>query len=472
MVPVAALVAALLLVASQVALVWLSPGYAGPHPTEVVRVLPLILLLVLPGALALIVVARLSERPARRGVMSVMLLCGLAMRLVWLGNPAPLEDDYHRYLWDGAVVAHGLDPYRLSPEAVMKAPELPQTLTRLRTTGQATLSRINFPDLTSIYPGVAELIFAFAHVLAPWSLDALRIIMIAGDMATAAALMSLLHKTGRSPLLANLYWVNPLVVFVSVATAHVDALLAPTLLGATLMLATSRPVPAAVLLGLAVGIKIWPLLLVPLVFVAVSRSRNRTETAKATIVFVSIVGVSLAPVLAAVSSPVSGLAAYAHGWSNNNALFAWASFGADELFPDEWDSGLILRLAIAGIVGAIALRSAVRPLGSLDDLLRRQMTISAILFYSAPAQFPWYALWFLPFAAAVACYPLLLASVTLATYYFFFPLWESGQGETFQYWVSFAHSLPVWAWLGWEQRATFVYHARAWLDRGNAKRHV
>lgn len=472
MVHSAATMAALLLVAAQAALVWLAPVYAGAHPTEVVRILPLVLLLAGSGTLALATVARCSVSPASGGAMPILLACGLVMRLVWLGSPAPLEDDFHRYLWDGAVVAHGFDPYRLSPEAVMKSPKLPETLTWLRDAGQATLAHINFPDLTSIYPGVAELFFALAHLLAPWSLDALRIIMIAGDMATAAALMSLLRKTGRSPLLANLYWVNPLVVFVSVATAHVDALLAPTLLGATLMLASSRPVPAAVLLALAVGIKIWPLLLVPLVFVAVSRSHNRTETAKATIVFVSIVGVSLAPVLAAASSPVSGLAAYAHGWSNNNALFAWASFGADELFPDEWDSGLILRLAIAGIVGAIALRSAVRPLGSLEDLLRRQMTISAVLFYSAPAQFPWYALWFLPFAAAVACYPLLLASVTLAAYYFFFPLWESGQGETFQYWVSFAHSLPIWAWLGWEQRANIVYHARAWLDREDAKRHV
>jgi hypothetical protein len=472
MVPVAALSVTILLVVGQAALAWLSPGYAGPHPTAVVRMLPLILLLTLPSALALIVVAWLSEQPARRGVMPVMLIGGLLMRLVWLGSPAPLEDDYHRYLWDGAVVAHGLDPYRLSPEAVLKALELPEVLTQLRAAGQATLANVNFPDLTSIYPGVAELVFALAHVMAPWSLDGLRILQIAGDMAAAAALMALLRKTGRSPLLVNLYWMNPLVVFVSVATVHVDALLAPTLLGSTLMLAAAQPIMAAILLALAVGIKIWPLLLAPLVLAAIARDHGRVVTAAAALLIVVIASAALAPLMMASTSPASGLAAYANSWTNNNAPFAWASLWADELLPDDWDSERILRLALTGIVGTVALAAAVRPPGNIEGLLRRQLVISAVLFYSAPAQFPWYALWFLPFAAAVASYPLLLATVTLAAYFFFFPLWESGRGELFQYWISFAHALPVWAWLGWEHRATIARRFGAWFDRRDARRHV
>ena len=71
------------------------------------------------------------------------------------------------------------------------------------------------------------------------------------------------------------------------------------------------------------------------------------------------------------------------------------------------------------------------------------------IFYLAPAQFPWYALGFLGLAAPLRCWPLLLASVTLPTYYLFFPLWESDDADTFQYGVAFLHALPVWCWLAW-----------------------
>ena len=92
------------------------------------------------------------------------------MRLVWFGTPAPLEDDFYRYLWDEAALAQGLDPYRYTREAALSGDGVPPALHALAVQARDVVVRIDFPDLTSIYPGYAQLAFALAHKLAPWSL--------------------------------------------------------------------------------------------------------------------------------------------------------------------------------------------------------------------------------------------------------------------------------------------------------------
>ena len=49
-------------------------------------------------------------RPAR-ATLVLMLLTGLLMRLLLFGTNPILEIDYYRYLWDGAVLAQGFNPY-------------------------------------------------------------------------------------------------------------------------------------------------------------------------------------------------------------------------------------------------------------------------------------------------------------------------------------------------------------------------
>jgi len=45
----------------------------------------------------------------------VLILCGLVLRLSFFGSQPIYENDYKRYLWDGAVTATGSNPYEYSP---------------------------------------------------------------------------------------------------------------------------------------------------------------------------------------------------------------------------------------------------------------------------------------------------------------------------------------------------------------------
>lgn len=445
----------LMLVLSQALIVGLAWRYESAAPTDISEVIPLIVLLALPAALSLAALpVFIQPRIGLTGTVA-MLMCGLLMRLVWFGAPAPLESDYYRYLWDGALVAHGLNPYRLAPSQVQTALDLPVALQGLREAGQTVLVRINFPELNTIYPGVAQLSFATAHLIAQWSLDALRMLFLLADAAASAILLRICDMSGRSRMLASAYWMNPLVVFVTVGTAHVDALLAPLLLGMVLLLVKARPAGASTLLALAVGVKVWPLLFLPVLFAEMIRRRMKVVVAA--IIFLVISSLALAPLLTGVLLPNSGLASYAQNWSNNNGPFAWLTYVGSLVFNEAHQVQIGIRVLTAAIVCAVAVLCAARPAPCAEDMLARLMIIGATLFYLSPAQFPWYAIWFLPFAASTAYRPLLLASATLPAYYLFFPFWESGRGDMFMFGVAFVHSVPVWSWILWNERRNISF---------------
>ncbi|MEZ5817946.1 MAG: glycosyltransferase 87 family protein [Hyphomicrobiaceae bacterium] len=452
--PVMALgLVAAILVAGQALMAHLSPRWLQAGFTSVAEVLPVVALLGMPGLIALAATPLLSRVSGVRAALWLMLATGLAMRLVWWGVPIGIDDDYFRYLWDGAVLASGHNPYAIAPAAVMAGDTATSHLATLAARAGPILHGINFPELTTIYPGTAQIAFALAYVVAPLSNDGLRVVFLGADLATLALLVATLREMGRPVLLASLYWLNPLVVWSGFGTIHSEALLAPLLLGTLLCAWRGHDMLSAVLLALAVGVKLWPVLMVPMLARLAHASGRRLLAPAAAFAFVS--ALLLGPLaLSALSGLRSGLVAYSDHWWTNNAPFSWISYGVYRLSDGDPLGQRLLRAAVAFAVATLALLVARKPPLDLRQLLLSATTLAATTFYLAPAQFPWYALWFLPLAAAVESRPLLLASASLATYYLLLPLANQGAGEVHNYGLAFLHALPVWAWLAWTARAT------------------
>ena len=198
-------------------------------------------------------IARATAAPAAdaRRLLALVVGVGLVLRLMMFAVNPVLEDDYHRYLWDGAVTAHGLDPYAVSPEDAALEDETVRS--RLAADAGVIMDRINHPGLRTIYPPVAQAAFAVAHLIQPWSITAWRGVCLVADATTLALLLALLQASGRSPLWSALYWWNPVVVKELINSAHMEAILMPLVLGALLLAVRRRPVSAIGVLGLAVG---------------------------------------------------------------------------------------------------------------------------------------------------------------------------------------------------------------------------
>ena len=235
----------------------------------------------------------------------------------------------------------------------------------------------------------------------------------------------------------------------TIGLVHVDAMIPPLVLGALLLASRGRWNGGLMLLGLAAGVKIWPALLAPMLLWPLIRDPRRL--AMGCLVLGATLLVTIGPVVVSALRPGSGLSAYAAGWTNNNAFYAWALVGLESLLGRGDGVERTLRVALALTTAGVALVQGVRGEPTLDSLSRRALIVAASVFYLAPAQFPWYATWFLPLAALRGSWPLLLASAVLPSYFLFFPHWPMEKGSLFFYAIAFIHSVPVLGWLLYER---------------------
>lgn len=375
-------------------------------------------------------IPRLSSGPV---FFVALLVCGLLMRLILFGSNPVLEVDFYRYLWDGAVSANGVNPYLYSPA------EAPGTgLKLLAQQSGDVYARINYAQLRTIYPPLTQFFFMLANLIDDWSLNAWRLLLLLAEVSGLALILSILATMGRSFYWSIIYWFNPLIIHQTYNGLHMDILLLPFLATAILCLLNFRYLNASLMLTLAAGIKLWPLILLPFTL------RPLMAQPKLLIAGMGIIGfaalVVIAPLLYYGLGAQSGLDAYAQGWQRNSAVFPLLNsfFG---LFINNSEVGT--RLTITMIIIALSLYLNRRPLLKADLIITSFIWVIASLFILSPTQFPWYCLWFLPLLSLYPNPALLLFSATMPIYYlkFYFVLHE--QNEIFDQYIVALQYLPV-----------------------------
>ncbi len=427
--------------------------------------------LMMAGGLAYMTLPTMLVRvPVDRQAILVMLLVGLALRLVYLASAPVFEDDFYRYLWDGAAVAAGLDPFAVAPADVV-AGSAPAEWLALGEASGGVVERVTYPDLRTIYPAVAQAVFLLAHLLEPWSLDALRLVLLTAEAVGLVLLLQLLRETGRSPLWAALYWWNPLIAKELVNSAHMDGILLPLVLGALLLAIRRRPVLASGLLALATAVKLWPVLLLPTLLRPWLGRPRRLFAALA--LFAAACGLLFLPVLLGALDDGSGFVAYGREWRRNAALFTLVLEGVNGLVDystiPRLDAGQLSRLLVAGFVLTFAFALNIQVSRDPIDLARRVLFITAALFLVSPTGYPWYFTWFVPLLAIVPVPGLLALTVMLPLYYLRFPLEARGQGEVFETVVVAVEFAPVLALLAWQAlrgRSAFGLRPQGAEERG------
>ncbi|GGK79738.1 hypothetical protein ACD591_08305 [Rufibacter glacialis] len=187
---------------------------------------------------------------------------GLVLRLVLLLAMPALSDDYARFLWDGHLLQNGLNPYLNLPSDWMEvgAP-LPAGLS------PALYQTLNSPQYYSVYPPVCQFIFWVStlikgDVLA--SVVMMRVCVMLAEAGTLWLLPKVLQRLHLPPAQALWYALNPAVILELTGNLHFEAFMIFFLVSAFYFFSGKRWALAAVCLGLSVGSKLLPLLLLPL----------------------------------------------------------------------------------------------------------------------------------------------------------------------------------------------------------------
>lgn len=346
---------------------------------------------------------RIRQSGHRVPTIVTILLIGLVMRGAMFASIPVLEDDSYRYLWDGAVTANGIDPYKYAPaeaapDALFGSPgsgtDTPDlaALKMLAAEHADPHSRINYPFVSTIYPPFAQAAFAVAHVIDPFGLHGWRAVLLAADLVTLFLLFKLLQSYRRPTTWLTLYWWNPVVVLQGFGAGHMDILVVPFLVAALLLARSQRIWLAVLVLAGGAAIKLWPILLFPIFVRPLLK-----QPLKLILVGVSFglaVVLLLLPQLLYVLGPEAGLNAYASDWRTHAFLFAVLE---DIILAPIENGGQIARIAIAAfmivLTGYLALIHSER----IDRLPILAAAIIASLIFLSPTGYPWYFIWLAPF---------------------------------------------------------------------------
>ncbi|MEM9723993.1 MAG: glycosyltransferase 87 family protein [Pseudomonadota bacterium] len=431
-----------------------APGGDGPigwvFPATALMMLAGFAWMALPPAIR---AADQAQGPPWR-TLALILAVGFAMRLIFFASEPLWELDYHRYLWEGAAVNVGLNPYALSPAEARLGPAAGtphvEAWRALAAAHPTELSAVTYDKLRSVYPPLAQAAFAAAHALEPFSLTALRAVFLLCELAALGLLALLLKEVGRPPSWIALYWWNPLVARELVCAAHMEAVLLPFLLAALLFAARKRWLAGAAAVALAGAVKLWPLALGALALRGAGWARFFAGAA----MIGAITVLASLPILLGRLDAGSGFVAYAGEWERNAALFpalAALTEGILEALGLPFvDAAPVARIGVLLTVSALAALLALRPVADAEDLCRRCLIVIAAMFLLSPAAYPWYAVWFAPLLAVFPWAGLRLLMATLPLYTLRFWFVAEGDPTVFDTWIVWAQIGPVLLLLGWE----------------------
>ena len=432
----------------------ISPDLAVERISGSSPIIPLVLLLMAAGSLYLVVVFLLRKSPLGKEHLFLIIVLGLVMRLSMFGSTPILEDDQYRYLWDGAVLAHGFNPYRYSPQEIGNgdAAHIPVRLRQLAEESGSITDKINYPWLRTIYPPLTQAAFALAHIITPWSLTGWRTLLLLLDGLTLYLLYLLLIRLNLPLSFLMIYWWNPLLIKEIYNSGHMEMVLLPLLVASLFFTIRERYLFASAALGLAVGAKFWPVLLIPVVWRPLLGDLKRLVPAF--FIFTGIAVAMFLPIFLSGLDYHSGFAAYGKYWEMNDALFMLILWGVQmgmDVFPlNGANAQEVTRVVISAILALCILWCIRRPEKDPVETGRRFLFVISALFLLSPTQFPWYFLWMLPFLSILPRLSLLLLTPLLSLYYIRYYFQTKGMVHIHDNGIVWLEFVPVWCLLLWE----------------------
>jgi hypothetical protein len=349
----------------------------------------------------------------------------LALRLVFLAGDPGLSDDLERYVFEGARVAEGGDPYAHAPNA----PELAEFRTRWR----AVHARVNHPDVPAVYPPLAQALHAAVVTLAGGAAGgdrgdgperarrALRALYAACDLAVLVPLALLLVRR-RRPLawLAAWAWC-PWMALEFAGSGHLDALAILATLTALACLpprglaAPGRAAGALAAVAVGAATKLLPLAFAPFVL---ARVRRPWLGALVLALLLALACLPFVLLTGALPRP-GGLGEYAFRWESASLSYRWIEpvFARRHVYDESWtDPRRLARALVLAAWLALALGLWWR---RAAPVRATALLVGAFLALT-PTLHPWYVAWCVPF---LALFPsLAFAALAAAAPLLYWPL--------------------------------------------------
>lgn len=153
--------------------------------------------------------------------IKIAIIFGILARFIVVFALPHLSDDYFRFFWDGNLTLHSVNVYANKPSDVQF------WLSSQNDAVKFAFSKMNSPNYNSVYPPIAQSIFAFAVYLSPKNIySATVVIKLFNFLAECGTLFFIYKLTQKiNPKAVLVYALNPLIVIEFCTNAHSEALM-------------------------------------------------------------------------------------------------------------------------------------------------------------------------------------------------------------------------------------------------------
>ena len=221
--------------------------------------------------------------------------------------------------------------------------------------------------------------------------------MLGFDLLTIWMILTLLHTEGLAPARVLIYAWHPLPIWEFAGSGHVDIVGVLLLLVSVAALGRRWRAMAALAFGLAVAVKLLPIVLLPLYW---KRIRIRDAVLAS-----MVVALLYAPFLNHGRISIGSLGTYVHSFRFNDPIFATL----ERIAAPRFVAGAAV---LVGFLTATWFRwkaAAVSP-----DAFAWPMTASLLC---APVVYPWYLLWLIPFLTSRSTWLIVVWTVSIIPTY-------------------------------------------------------
>lgn len=441
-----------LILLTQIGVSWVSRSYVFGVGYEARPIIPFLILEFVAFGFyfaALEWVRRLPrEFGSNRKTVFWIILVGILCRLVFLPSNPIQETDPYRYVWDGQAVLKGANPYEHSPKEAFWNHLVPAEKAEAGII--ETFQQINHAGIKTIYPPLAQMLFAVSQVLSPWKLTGWRFMIFLAEIGILIILLFLLKKLHLRQEGLLLYAWSPLVLKEFSNSLHLDVFTVLFLVLTVWTVIERRILWAFAFLALAAGIKLFPVALVPLLYVWGWKKASK-EVLKGTLLFAGILTGLYLPFASAGTSLFEGLGRFAGEWQVNAGAFGLIKAGFLNVQPFAIHAEWLSRVVVAVLFLILLFQGAkwLKAQTSQEAFFKACLVVVAGLFFLAPTGNPWYFAWIFPFLVFVPSRSLLLFSGLIFLYYLDFYLSYRGMHQAFNF-VKLIEYGVFYFFLGWE----------------------
>ena len=425
------------------------------------------------------------KRSNHPGVFPIILVGGLLFRAALFPSQQIQEDDIYRYLWDGKVFAHGINPFKYAPKEISDFKKLriqnPDKfkikyskkdekelfiLHDLKWKNKTSLifhDRINHPDVPTIYPPLAQCVFRFANFIKPDSILAMRLVFLFFDLLTFFYIVKILKILDKSRNWALVYFWSPLILKETFNSTHLDIIGISVLTGSLYFYLRYRFTLAFLFLALGVMAKIYPIILAPIYFKEnikyLKTQRDLKQVWMALLVNFLVFGSTIAffyfPFIQIGKGAFEGLKVFTTYWQNNDSIFALIlnfyekilvlnpkyNYQEANNFISYDLASLLSKLTVALILVGTVLFFIFREEKDIDTNIRLWplFLIMGLVFLLSPVQNPWYLSWIVPFLCVFPLRSWIFLTGLIGFYYtgFYFDYQDKDHLEMYLPWLEF-----------------------------------